>query len=154
MKNSLSKNVLLGTLFFLAASPFAARAQNYSITWHKIAGGGGASSGGQYAVTGTVGQHDAGGPLTGGTYSVTGGFWSFISVVPTTGAPTLTITRSGGSVIISWPNTGSYTLQQNGNLAAPASWAASGYSVTTADGTNSVTVTPAGGSLFFRLTGQ
>jgi hypothetical protein len=53
-------------------------------------------------------------------------------------------------VIVSWPDTGSYTLQQNGNLSG-GSWTTSGYSVITANGTNSVTITPPGGNLFFRL---
>ena len=39
----------------------AAPAQQYSIDWYKIAGGGGTSTGGTYAVSGTIGQHDAGG---------------------------------------------------------------------------------------------
>jgi hypothetical protein len=49
---------------------------------------------------------------------VTGGFWSLISVVQTAGLPNLTITHNGNTVTVSWPNTGSYTLQQNANLAA------------------------------------
>jgi hypothetical protein len=35
-------------------------AQNYSITWSKIAGGGGTSTGGVYSVSGTLGPPDAG----------------------------------------------------------------------------------------------
>jgi len=50
---------------------------------------------------------------------VTGGFWSLIAVVQTAGLPNLSIAQSGNSVIVSWPNAGSYTLQQNNNLAAP-----------------------------------
>jgi hypothetical protein len=42
-------------------------------------------------------------------------------------------------------------LQQNSNLAAPAGWAPSGYSISTSNGTNSVTITPPTGNLFFRL---
>ena len=66
------------TLFYyfilLCASSFRASAQIYSIDWHKVAGGGGTSTGGLYSISGTIGQHDAGGPLTDGNYSVTGGF--------------------------------------------------------------------------------
>jgi hypothetical protein len=90
--------------------------------------------------------------MTGGTYSLTGGFWSLISVVQTAGAPTLTITKSGNSVIVSWPDMGGYTLQQNSNLAALAGWTTSGYTISTnANGTNSITITPPTGNLFFRL---
>src|SRR6202030_1357655 len=65
-------------------------AQNYSIDWYKIAGGGGTSTGGVYSVSGTIGQHDAAGPMTGGNYSLTGGFWSLFAV-QSPGAPTLRI---------------------------------------------------------------
>jgi len=128
-----------------------AAAQNYSIDWYKVAGGGGTSTGGTYQVTGTIGQPDASGAMTGGSYSLTGGFWSLIAVVQTAGLPNLTIAHSGNSVIISWPNTGSYTLQQNSNLAAAAGWTTSGYAISTANGTNSITITPPTGNLFFRL---
>jgi hypothetical protein len=37
-----------------------AYAQNYSIAWYKIAGGGGASTAGFYSISGTLGQPDAG----------------------------------------------------------------------------------------------
>jgi hypothetical protein len=131
--------------------PVAGLAQQYSIDWYKIAGGGGTSTGGAYSVSGTIGQHDAGGPMTGGSYSLTGGFWALISVVQTPGLPDLTVTFVGpNSVLVSWPNTGSYTLQQNSNLAG-GSWTTSGYSITTSNGTNSITVNPPTGNLFFRL---
>jgi hypothetical protein len=138
--------LLLGLLI-----PGTGFAQSYSIDWYKIAGGGGTSTGGTYQVSGTIGQHDAGGPMTGGSYSLTGGFWSLISVVQTAGLPNLTITHSGNSVIVSWPDTGSYTLQQNSNLVATAGWTTSGYTITTSNGTNSITITPPTGNLFFRL---
>ena len=144
------KTIALIFLLVLAFS-ICAPAQTYSIDWYKIAGGGGTSTGGTYQVTGTIGQHDAGGPMTGGSYSLTGGFWALISVVQTPGLPNLTVTHSGNSVIVSWPDTGSYTLQQNSNLAASAGWTTSGYTITTAGGTNSITITPPTGNLFFRL---
>jgi len=46
----------------------------YNISWHTIDGGGGVSSGGQYIVTGTIGQADAG-VMSGGDYELLGGFW-------------------------------------------------------------------------------
>src|ERR1039457_7016291 len=89
--------------FILLHSCFCLHAQQYSIDWHKVSGGGGTSSNSQYSVSGTIGQPDAGVAMSGGNYSATGGFWSLISVVQTTGAPTLTITHSGNSVRVSWP---------------------------------------------------
>jgi hypothetical protein len=135
-------------LIFGLLIPALGFAQQYSIDWHKIAGGGGTSSGGQYSVSGTVGQPDAGVPMSGGSYSITGGFWSLISVV----GPLLTISHSGNSVSVSWPNMAGYILQQNNNLAVSAGWTASGYAISTnANGTNSITITSPAGNLFFRL---
>jgi hypothetical protein len=125
--------------------------QDFSIPWYKIAGGGGDSSGGTYQVSGTIGQPDASGVSTGGSYSLTGGFWSLISVVQTAGLPDLMVTRVGGAVVVSWPNTGSYTLQQNANLTTPAGWASNGYPITSANGTNSITIAAPSGNFFFRL---
>jgi hypothetical protein len=127
-----------------------ATAQSYSIDWYKIAGGGGTSTGGVYAVSGTIGQPDASAAMTGGNYSLTGGFWSLVSVVQTTGLPNLSVAHSGNSVTVYWPNTGSHTLQQNANLAS-ANWATSGYPINTSNGTNSITITSPVGNLFFRL---
>jgi hypothetical protein len=82
---------------------------------------------------------------------LTGGFWSIIAAVPTPGLPGLVITWvRPNSVKVSWPATGTYTLQSNNNLAG-AAWSAFGGTVTTANGTNSVTITPPSGNLFFRL---
>ena len=87
----MKKTILLLSLMI----PAVGFAQQYSIDWYKVAGGGGTSTGGTYSVSGTIGQHDAGGPMTGGNYSLTGGFWALISVVQTPGAPTLYISRLG-----------------------------------------------------------
>jgi hypothetical protein len=139
-------------LLFGLLLPSWSRAQTYSIDWYKMAGGGGASaganSGGVYAISGTLGQQDAGRATTGGNYSLTGGFWSLIAAVPAAGVPNLAIRHvNPGSVVVSWPDTGSSTLQQNGNLAT-TNWTASGYSITTANGTNSITLAPPLGRVF------
>jgi hypothetical protein len=68
---------------------------------------------------------------------------------------TLSIVPNGpNSVQILWPNTGNYTLQQNSDISATASWITSGFTVSTSNGTNSITVTPTTGNLFFRLANQ
>jgi hypothetical protein len=141
---------VVGLLALGLVAPLLASAQNYSIDWYKIAGGGGTSTGGTYSVNGTIGQPDAGAAMTGGSYSLTGGFWSIIAVVQTIGLPNLIVTHSGSSVIVSWPDTGTYTLQQISNLTS-GTWSTSAYSVSTANGTNSVTITPPNGNVFFRL---
>src|SRR5208282_754608 len=72
-----------------------------------------------------------------------------LAIVPV--RPTLTVTQAVNSVTISWPATTGYTLQRNSNLAAAAGWATSSYTISTANGTNSITVAPPKGNLFFRL---
>jgi hypothetical protein len=120
------------------------------VDWHKIAGGGGTSTNGQYSVSGTIGQPDASSAMSGGNYSVTGGFWALISVVQSPGAPTLYITHSGNTVTIFWQNVTGWNLQQNNNLSAANNWSAS-TGVTTVNGTNSLIITNPAGNLFYRL---
>jgi len=144
----MKKPLMLNALLLIAG--FGLYAQSYSIDWSKIAGGGGTSSNGQYTVSGTVGQHDAGGPMTGGNYSLTGGFWALISIVQIPGAPMLYITHSGNTVTIYWQNVPGWSLQQNNNLALPAGWSASS-GVTNSNGTNYLSITSPPGNFFFRL---
>ena len=137
--------------FFGLLVPSLGFAQQYAIDWYKISGGGGTSTGATYQVAGTIGQPDASGAMTGANFSLSGGFWSLIAVLQTAGLPNLCIAHPGNSVIVSWPNTGSGALQQNNNLAVPAGWTASGYSISTGNGTNSITIASPAGNLFFRL---
>ena len=138
--------ILLHLVFCLCAS-----AQSYTIDWHKVAGGGGTSTGGVYALSGTIGQHDANVVMRGRNYSMTGGFWSLINVVQTPGLPNLVIVvNSTNNVQVLWADIGNYTLQQNARLAT-TNWVTSGFAVTTANGTNSITIAPPVGNLFFRL---
>ena len=144
--------LLLG--FIMLHSSFCLRAlgQSYSLDWYKISGGGGASTGATYQVTGTIGQPDAGSAMSGGQYSVTGGFWSLIAVVQTAGAPKLTIAHSGNSVTVSWPlGSGGFALQQNSNVTNSAGWSPYGGTVSTNSSVSSVTISPPTGNLFFRL---
>ena len=82
------KKIFLLLLWLIPGISFA---QQYSIDWYKIAGGGGASTGGTYSVSGTIGQPDASGAMTGNGYSLVGGYWAMFAV-QTPGAPLLTIT--------------------------------------------------------------
>lgn len=121
---------------------------NYTIDWYTIDGGGGTSTGGVYAVSGTIGQPDASTtPLTNGQYAVVGGFWALPQAIQTPGSPLLSIEAAGpGLATISWtPNTPGFVLQQTISLN-PANWAdaASG-------STNPVTVTLSGGMTYYRL---
>ena len=67
---------LLTCLLLLAAVPVLAQSGGeYQLSWSTVDGGGGiASTGGIYSLSGTAGQPDAG-LMTGGIYSLGGGFW-------------------------------------------------------------------------------
>jgi hypothetical protein len=139
---------IMKTTVFIAIAGLAAATvlAQYCIDWHTVDGGGGSSTGGVYAVSGTIGQPDAGGPMTGGPYSLTGGFWA-ITLVQTPGAPTLCITNAApGFATIWWtPPTSSYVLQFTDSLA-PTNW------VNAPSGTNNpVTVMATASARFYRL---
>lgn len=130
--------------------PAITRAQSYSINWYKVAGGGGTSTGGGYALSGTIGQPDASTPMTGGNYSLTGGFWAFISVQQTVGAPTLYIRHSGNTVTVYWQNVSGWTLHQTSSINPSVTWTLN-TSWTTSGGTNYLNLTSPTGKMFFRL---
>jgi hypothetical protein len=136
----------------LASLGATAQAQSYSIDWFKVSGGGGTSTGSVYSVSGTIGQPDASGAITGGNYSLTGGFWSFISVVPAAGVPTLYLVRQGNTVVLCWaaPSTGC-VLESNNSLATPGGWNTVSPAPMEVNGFNYVTNTLAPGNNFYRL---
>lgn len=72
--------ITLALLFLLTTSVSAISEAGYSLPWWTIDSGGGASSAGNYHLTGTLGQPDAV-KSSGGNYRLEGGFWVGISVV-------------------------------------------------------------------------
>ena len=76
---------------------------------------------------------------------------AFSPVTQSASLPPLVISRTGNSVLVLWKNSGTYTLQQNGYLTNPIGWTTNGDTITTANGTNSITITAPAGNLFFRL---
>jgi hypothetical protein len=137
-------------LCFVAVIPI--HAQNFTIDWFTIDGGGGTSTGGVYSLNGTIGQPDANAqPLTGGNFSLVGGFWSLIAV-QTPGAPLLTIRlTTTNTAVVSWPSPSTgFTLQQNTDLNT-ANWLAASQTVSD-NGTNRfILVNPPAGNRFYRL---
>ncbi len=127
-------------------------AQNYAIDWYTIDGGGGASTGGVYSVTGTISQPDAG-RMTGGGFDLQGGFWGIALAVQTPGAPLLSIERSGGNVRVFWPlpATG-FLLDETSSLAgAPPPWIQVAFPYQTNATHISITVPAPPGNKFYRL---
>ncbi len=66
------KNILLSIIVLLSLT--VTGFSDYKISWYSIDGGGGRSSGGQYVLTGTIGQPDAS-YSSRGNFQVLGGFW-------------------------------------------------------------------------------
>ena len=134
-----------------AAWVVSASAQNYQIDWYTVDGGGGASTGGVYAVTGTIGQPDAG-RMSGGNFTIEGGFWGIIAAVQTEGAPFLSVWLAPtNAVVISWahPSTG-FNLEQNPALGG-GSWTGVTNVPVQVGEQWQVTVAPPAGNRFFRL---
>ncbi len=143
---------LAAGLLLAMGSLNAVRAQNYSIDWSTIDGGGGVSTGGVYQVSGTIGQPDAGAAMTGGNYSVSGGFWSLIAAVPTPDTPLLTIGLTHtNTAVVSWPSPSTgFALQQNSSVGT-TNWTDVGLSPSDNGTTKSVVVPASPGSKFYRL---
>ena len=59
----------LSVAWMVTAAP-----HSLAVDWWTIDGGGGVLTGGDYALSGTTGQFDAG-SASGGSYGLTGGFW-------------------------------------------------------------------------------
>ncbi|MFC1879593.1 hypothetical protein ACFLZW_06725 [Chloroflexota bacterium] len=81
MKN-ISKTILLILLASLLLTTTALAAEGYQISWWKVANGGGTiqSEGGQYVLSSTIGQWDAGSATGNGT-AFDGGFWAVMRSV-------------------------------------------------------------------------
>jgi hypothetical protein len=142
-------------LMILCVLPFALClpmwGQQYSIDWSKVSGGGGTSTGGVYAVSGTIGQPDAGGSMSGGNYSLTGGFWGLYAV-QTLGAPLLGIKlTTPNTVMVYWPSLSTgFNPQVNTNLAT-TNWVTPAETVQDNGSFKYLLVSPPAGNRFYRL---
>jgi hypothetical protein len=137
--------VLAGTF----ASIALASAQNYS-DWHTIDGGGGTSTGGVFAVSGSIGQPDANSqPMTGGNFSLTGGFWSLLAL-QTPGAPLLSVERQGAVIRVFWPlPANGFVLDQSLTMTGIWSQVTAPYATNATD--ISISVPALTGNGFYRL---
>lgn len=155
LMNHTRTTVSLATLvsLILLLGILSGAAQSHILDWFTMDGGGGTSAAGAYAVSGTIGQPDAG-AMSGGTYSLAGGFWGGITGGVLEPVPVLSVRiLGGGQLTLSWrnPSTG-YVLQQTASMSGQdGGW----MDVTNApviNGSNKeVTLTAAGGFCMFRL---
>jgi hypothetical protein len=147
---------MMKTLMFLALVAAAAlvpldlRAQPFSIPWSTVDGGGGTSTGGGFAVSGTVGQPDAG-RASGGDFSIQGGFWGFAAAVQETGPLLEIFNTATNAIVVRWPypSTG-FILQENSDVTT-TNWTDVA-TVPSDDGIwKWVVVTPPVGPKYYRL---
>jgi hypothetical protein len=69
--------VLACLLAVMMQSALAQTGGGYDLAWNTLEGGGmPVSTGGDYILTGTFGQSDAGAALSGDGYKLDGGFWN------------------------------------------------------------------------------
>ena len=75
-KPNLRVLLFAGLTLLLTLPVLAQSGGELDLSWNTVDSGGGTfSSGGGYALGGTIGQPDAGG-MTGGVYTLSGGFWA------------------------------------------------------------------------------
>ncbi|MFH1746063.1 MAG: hypothetical protein ABIG44_03350 [Planctomycetota bacterium] len=73
---ALLKRTVLSLVVMLALAP-AALTQDFAIDWYTIDSGGAMwTTGGDFELSGTIGQPDAGVVMTGDDFALTGGFWA------------------------------------------------------------------------------
>jgi hypothetical protein len=99
---------LVGLLFLSLACPaLAGPDESLWIDWYTVDGGGGSTSAGEFTLSGTVGQPDAGALVASGCdFAVFGGYWGqFSDVIPNPPErPRLSICfASANSLLLSWP---------------------------------------------------
>jgi len=150
-ETSSQKTKALLLLLLLSLAVPGVYAQNYSIDWFTIDGGGGTSTGGVFSVSGTIGQPDAG-HMSGGNYTLDGGFWGIIAAVQTPGAPILRVFRTTtNTVVLAWPVSSTvFSLQQEPNLSVP-NWGPVTNSSSVVGSENQVIITAPAGNRFYRL---
>ena len=130
-------------------------AQDFDLDWFAVAAGGGESSGGDFELSATIGQPDAGDTL-GGDFALTGGFWSIVTVVETPAAISLNVRLADGNVIISWLESESagFALEETAALAIATGdtfWTKVTVTPEASGGTKSVRLSLTAGNHFYRL---
>lgn len=67
--------IILILVLLTVSISLASGGNNYTLTWWTADGGGSVSTGGNYALQGTVGQPDAG-EMVNGRYTLQSGYWN------------------------------------------------------------------------------
>ena len=77
----MKKIIIVGAMFtlfvlFSAVAFPQSSGGDFALLKSTIDNGGGISAGGNFSITGTIGQHDASGQSSGGDFLLAGGFWA------------------------------------------------------------------------------
>jgi hypothetical protein len=75
MKNKIILLLLVSTVLVSLVTLVSAAPTAFSLPWWTLDGGGGTSQGGDFVVSGTIGQSEASHRMSGGGFSLVGGFW-------------------------------------------------------------------------------
>ena len=142
--------LLFVTLAGLGAGVSSTHAQDFSVNWNTIAGGGGHSTGGVFVLDGTSGQM-APTLSTGGGFRLQGGFWAAFTGEPTPNTPALRIQLANHRAVLTWPSlSGGFNLEQTS--AWPGGWSTvPGAPVLNPNNENEVVLPLEPGSRYFRL---
>jgi len=112
----------------------------YDLSWNTVDGGGKRSTGGNYTLEGTIGQHDAG-TVNGGSYQLQGGFWKTHSSTPIPSVE-LSVSASTGTEAATTAITVTATASSAVTGDQTVNVAASGTGITSSDYTlNGTTLT-------------
>jgi hypothetical protein len=133
--------------------PLLLVAQEFEMDWYAVTAGGGEASGGDFTLSATVGQPEAG-DMAGGDFALTSGFWSIVPATEPPPALSLNVRLDAGHLIISWPETGGagFLLEQASALAAPGgTWDTVNVTPQTSNGIKTVRIPLTVGSRFYRL---
>ncbi len=136
------------TILALSASGTALCHADFAIPWSTLDAGGGISSGGNFRLSGTIGQPDAAaGGASGRGWTLNGGFWA--QPLPGPGQSMLVILpQTDGSATLQWPaGAAGWKLQRSTDMSI---WTNVGNNIT---GAGSINLSPAPGVKreFFRL---
>ena len=147
MKLKIILNLVLGVgLLSMVDLASAQTGGSFNLSWSTCSVGSTKSTDAGCSVNGTIGQSQVG-TCIGNGISLTAGFWP--GALAEIG-PTLNITSSAGSVVLSWPASASgFHLQHCADLVR-RNWV-SNTTPTLTFGEDAVVVEPAAGARFYRL---
>jgi hypothetical protein len=146
-----SRRAIVAGAIVLYSALAPLRAQQYTLLWARVSGGGGLTSGGNFVCLGVPGQVE-GGPSGGGSFSLFSEFDPGLIAGPPAATPSISISYAlSDTVVLTWPASfSSFVLQQKGDLSLSA-WTNTGQSPTASGASLTLALPISGKAQFFRL---